>query len=199
MSEKEKISLDGKIKNYIYLPFYFLAFWIVLSFVCFYIDLRAGIIMSAATVIYFIVSLVFCIKYRPRFMKDLVEFGADYSQIQKQMLNDLDVPFGLLDETGRILWANNMLEDVVKGENISNKNVISIFDKFDGSNIKFDESGRNEFMMAYGDREYKVVLKALSLDPEKNKHDDVAVDMIGLYLFDYSYISQLEKENADEK
>ena len=169
MSEKEKTTLDGKIKNYIYLPFYFLALWIVLALVCFYFDIRAGIIMSVATVIYFVASLVFCIKFRPRFMKDLVEFGADYSQIQKQMLDDLDVPFGLLDETGRILWANSMLEDVVQGENIKNKNVISIFDKFDGSNIKFDESGRNEFMMTYNDREYKVVLKEFSLDPNGMK------------------------------
>lgn len=202
MSEKEKMSLDGKIKNYIYLPFYFLALWIVLALVCFYFDIRAGIIMSVATVIYFVASLVFCIKFRPRFMKDLVEFGADYSQIQKQMLDDLDVPFGLLDETGRILWANSMLEDVVQGENIKNKNVISIFDKFDGSNIKFDESGRNEFMMTYNDREYKVVLKEFSLDPKWNEsksEESSKADMIAFYLFDYSYISQLEKENADEK
>ncbi len=202
MSEKEKTTLDGKIKNYIYLPFYFLALWIVLALVCFYFDIRAGIIMSVATVIYFVASLVFCIKFRPRFMKDLVEFGADYSQIQKQMLDDLDVPFGLLDETGRILWANSMLEDVVQGENIKNKNVISIFDKFDGSNIKFDESGRNEFMMTYNDREYKVVLKEFSLDPKWNEsksEESSKADMIAFYLFDYSYISQLEKENADEK
>ncbi len=202
MSEKEKTTLDGKIKNYIYLPFYFLALWIVLALACFYFDIRAGIIMSAATVIYFVASLVFCIKFRPRFMKDLVEFGADYSQIQKQMLDDLDVPFGLLDETGRILWANSMLEDVVQGENIKNKNVISIFDKFDGSNIKFDEIGRNEFMMTYNDREYKVVLKEFSLDPKWNENkseDSSKADMIAFYLFDYSYISQLEKENADEK
>lgn len=202
MSEKEKTTLDGKIKNYIYLPFYFLALWIVLALVCFYFDIRAGVIMSVATVIYFVASLVFCIKFRPRFMKDLVEFGADYSQIQKQMLDDLDVPFGLLDETGRILWANSMLEDVVQGENIKNKNVISIFDKFDGSNIKFDESGRNEFMMTYNDREYKVVLKEFSLDPKWNENkseESSKADMIAFYLFDYSYISQLEKENADEK
>ena len=199
MGEKEKVTLDGKIKNYIYLPFYFLAFWIVLTLVSFYFDIRAGVVMSIATVVYFVVALVLCVKYKPRFIKDLVEFGADYSQIQKQMLDDLDVPFGLLDETGRILWANEMLSEVVQGENIKNKNVISVFDKFDGSNIKFDESGRNEFMMTYNDREYKVVLKEFSLDPEWKEDENAKADMIAFYLFDYSYISELEKENADEK
>ena len=199
MGEKEKVTLDGKIKNYIYLPFYFLAFWIVLTLVSFYFDIRVGVVMSIATVVYFVVALVLCVKYKPRFIKDLVEFGADYSQIQKQMLDDLDVPFGLLDETGRILWANEMLSEVVQGENIKNKNVISVFDKFDGSNIKFDESGRNEFMMTYNDREYKVVLKEFSLDPEWKEDENAKADMIAFYLFDYSYISELEKENADEK
>lgn len=199
MSEQEKITVNGKIKNYIYLPFYFLALWIILIPICFYFDVRAGIIMSVAAIIYFVAAFVFCIKFKPKFTKRLVEFGADYSQIQKQMLDDLDVPFGLLDETGRILWANEMLNEVVQGENIKNKNVISVFDKFDGSNIKFDESGRNEFMMTYNDREYKVVLKEFSLDPEWKEDENAKADMIAFYLFDYSYISELEKENADEK
>ena len=157
--------------------------------------------MAIAAIIYFVVALVCCVKFRPKFTKRLVEFGADYSQIQKQMLNDLDVPFGLLDETGRILWANDMLEEIVQGEKINNKNVISVFDKFDGDKIKFDENGRNEFMMTYNEREYKVVLKEFSLDPEwsKKKDDQTKADMIAFYLFDYSYISRLEKENADEK
>lgn len=199
MSEQETITINGKIKKYIYLPFYFLALWIVLIPICFYFDVRAGIIMSVSAIIYFVSAFVFCIKFKPGYTKRLVEFGAEYSQIQKQMLDDLDVPFGLLDETGRILWANEMLEEVVKGDNIKNKNVIAIFDKFDGSNIKFDESGRNEFMMTYNDREYKVVLKEFSLDPEWKADESAKADMIAFYLFDYSYISQLEKENADEK
>lgn len=158
--------------------------------------------MTVATVLYAAVVLVIYTRYKSIFMKDLVEFGAEYSQIQKQMLNDLDVPFGLLDETGRILWANDMLEEVVQGENINNKNVISVFDKFDGEKIKFDENGRNEFMMTYNEREYKVVLKEFSLDPEwskKKAEDNSKAELIAFYLFDYSYISQLEKENADAK
>lgn len=158
--------------------------------------------MTVATVLYAAVVLVIYTRYKSIFMKDLVGFGAEYSQIQKQMLNDLDVPFGLLDETGRILWANDMLKEVVQGENINNKNVISVFDKFDGEKIKFDENGRNEFMMTYNEREYKVVLKEFSLDPEwskKKAEDNSKAELIAFYLFDYSYISQLEKENADEK
>ena len=197
MGENEKYSLKGKIKNYIYLPFYFMVLWIILVPVCIYFDVRAGIIMSILTVIYIVAAVLFFVKLKPNYAKSLVEFGAEYSQAQKQMLNELDVPFGLLDETGRILWANDMLEEIVKGD-IKNKNVISIFDKFDGSNIKFDEDGRNEFMMTYNDREYKVVLKALSLDSGK-ADGNAKADMIAFYLFDYSYISQLEKENADEK
>ena len=197
----ENTKVKGKIVHFIKLPLYFLPLWVILTVVSFRYDLIGGIIMAVATVLYAAVVLVLYSKFKYRFVKELVEFGADYSQIQKQMLNDLDVPFGLLDETGRILWANDMLEDVVKGADIKNKNVISVFDKFDGSNIKFDESGRNEFMMSYNDREYKVVLKEFSLDPEWNtkKTENSKADMIAFYLFDHSYISELEKENADEK
>ncbi len=201
MSNQSKLS--EKIISFIRIPLYFIPVWVILTAVCCYFDIRAGIIMAVATLCYSLITIIFYAKFKPIYTKKLVEFGAEYSQIQKQMLNDLDVPFGLLDETGRILWANNMLEEVVKGEDITNKNVISVFDKFDGSNIKFDESGRNEFMMTYSEREYKVVLKEFYLDPEwstkKSKEEQSKADMIAFYLFDYSYISQLEKENADEK
>lgn len=198
----EDVKVKGKITHFIKLPLYFLPLWIILTVVSFWYDITGGIIMTVATVLYAAVVLVIYTRYKSIFMKDLVEFGAEYSQIQKQMLNDLDVPFGLLDETGRILWANDMLEEVVQGENINNKNVISVFDKFDGEKIKFDENGRNEFMMTYNEREYKVVLKEFSLDPEwskKKAEGNLKAELIAFYLFDYSYISQLEKENADEK
>lgn len=190
-----------KIKKYLRIPIYFWFVWVILTFITLRFDLIAGILLAGVGTVYIGVALFIYFRFEPNYMKDLVEFGAEYSQIQKQMLNDLDVPFGLLDETGRILWANDMLEEVVKGEDIKNKNVISVFDKFDGSNIKFDENGRNEFMMTYAEREYKVVLKEFSLDPEwdKNKDENAKADMIAFYLFDYSYISELEKENADEK
>ena len=200
MSENTKVK--GKITHFIKLPLYFLPLWVVLTVVSFWYDHIGGIYMAVGTVIYATAVLVIYTRYKSIFVKDLVEFGADYSQIQKEMLNDLDVPFGLLDETGRVLWANNMFVDVVQGEKIQNKNVISIFDKFDGENLKFDESGRNEFMMTYNDREYKAVLKEFTLDPEwskKKNEQEKRADMIAFYLFDYSYISQLEKENADEK
>ncbi|MCR5430688.1 MAG: DHH family phosphoesterase [Eubacterium sp.] len=201
MSSKSKLS--EKIIKFIRIPLYFLIIWVLLTAICFYFDLRAGICMAIATVCYALITIIFYVKFKPVYTKKLVEFGAEYSQIQKQMLNDLDVPFGLLDETGRILWANDMLKELVQGEDIKNKNVISVFDKFDGSNIQFDENGRNEFMMTYAEREYKVVLKEFSLDPEwstkKSEDGQAKADMIAFYLFDYSYISQLEKENADEK
>ena len=189
------------MKKYLRIPIYFWCLWVILTFVNFRFDVIAGTCMAIVSIIYIVVVLIIYFKFEPNYTKNLVEFGAEYSQIQKQMLNELDVPFGLLDETGRVLWANDMLEDVVKGANINNKNVISIFDKFDGSNIKFDESGRNEFMMTYEDREYRVVLKEFSLtdDNKKSNQEKSKSDFIAFYLFDNSYILELEKENADEK
>lgn len=197
-----QLKLSEKVLKFIRIPLYFLALWVVLTAICFYFDVRAGIIMAIAMVCYAAVTITFYVKFKPIYTKKLVDFGAEYSQIQKQMLNDLDVPFGLLDETGRILWANDMLNNIVKGADIKNRNVISVFDKFDGSNIKFDESGRNEFAMTYEEREYRVVLKEFSLDPEwstKNSDDNTKADLIAFYLFDNSYIRELEKENADGK
>ena len=46
-------------------------------------------------------------------MNELISFATEYGQIQRQLLRELEVPYVLLDDSGRIFWTNKAFEQVV--------------------------------------------------------------------------------------
>ena len=94
------------MKKYLRIPIYFWFVWVVLTFVTFRFDVIAGTCMAVVSVIYIALALFIYLRFEPTYTKNLVEFGAEYNQIQKQMLNELDVPFGLTSSLTRVVAMN---------------------------------------------------------------------------------------------
>lgn len=44
----------------------------------------------------------------------MVEFAADYAQVQKTLLEDFKVPYGLIDESGKVIWLNHEFKNVLQ-------------------------------------------------------------------------------------
>lgn len=201
MSKNEKVEYNGKLNKYIKWPLYLIPLWVLVCAVCFYFDYRAGIGVSIAALIYIVTAIIVFLRFKPSIVKNLVDFGAQYSQIQRKMLHELDIPYGLLDETGRIFWSNELLDELIGNNDLKNKNIISVFDKFDISCLEFEDANRNEFNMKFNDGEYKVVLKKFAMDEalSETKVVDTNGNLISFYLYDITYLSQLEKDYANEK
>ena len=45
-----------------------------------------------------------------------MRFAADHGQVQHSFVKELDIPYGIIDIDGRLVWANNELKDIVKFE-----------------------------------------------------------------------------------
>ena len=70
----------------------------MINVITYAIDVRAGAVMSLATFVYIILMLSIAIKYNSNVTKRLIDFGSAYSLVQRQMLKEMDVPYGLIDE-----------------------------------------------------------------------------------------------------
>ena len=44
---------------------------------------------------------------RAKIYGELVSFATQYGQVQRKLLKELAIPYALLDEAGRVLWANS--------------------------------------------------------------------------------------------
>lgn len=126
MGKDIKNKAKGQISRYLFLPIYFDVFWVVVTLAAYAFSFRAGVLMTVSAIIYIAATIVIYIKFKPTIMRRLVDFGAEYSQVQRQMLHEMEIPYGLIDENGKVLWTNTELDKLFNGKSIRNKSVISV-------------------------------------------------------------------------
>ncbi len=52
--------------------------------------------------------------YRKRLLtKGLIEFAIEYAQIQKKLLDNVEIPYALVDESGQVIWNNKELSKLL--------------------------------------------------------------------------------------
>lgn len=78
------------------------------SFYCY----RAGLLALAGLIIYGVVIFVLYMRIKPVVLSELVNFALDYGQVQKSLLHELEIPYGVLDENGNLLWANAKMKEI---------------------------------------------------------------------------------------
>ena len=95
------------------------------------IDWMAGVAASACSIVLIICLMALSIYYHRRINSDMVGFGAGYAQIQKQLLQEMEFPYGVADETGRLIWMNQSFQRIVQLNNNSHKNLGTLFPGID--------------------------------------------------------------------
>ena len=73
----------GQFKIYIMWPLYSAILFLLLDVVLFTQNIRCGIIGGVFTLIYGVFALIFLLRRQPLLTKAMVEFAADYAQVQK--------------------------------------------------------------------------------------------------------------------
>lgn len=204
MGKDKKVKVRGQMNRYLIWPVYFDLFWIVVTAATYIVDVYAGLFMTLAAIIYIAATIIVYLRFKPNIMKKLVDFGAEYSQVQRQMLHEMEIPYGLIDESGKVLWSNGVLDSMVQGKSVRNKMITSVFDDFKPEYLEFDEDGRNEFSIEYEDRVYKVILKLFTLKDSISENpmqllEENSGSLVSMYMFDETKISQLTKENKEER
>lgn len=199
-------STFGKIKGpfriYLSWPVYGVVFFAIVNLVMYFFDLRAAVIFSGALLIYLLSLIIFILTKRSFFTKNIIEFASGYAQMQKRMMDDLMVPYGLLDENGKIIWLNNAFAGIVTKEDY-HKNIKSIFPEVDV--IDFDNMGEriNEVALVFGGRDYKLVIETIDMSGISMDAGMVVADensrLYAIYLFDETEINECRKELHDER
>lgn len=204
MGKNKKIKIKGQMNQYLKWPIYLEVFWILMAAITYMFDIKAGLLVTFAALIYGVATVVLYVCFKLTIMTKLVDFGAEYSQIQRQMLHEMEIPYGLVEENGKVLWTNEELDDMFSGKSIRNKFVMSVFEDFKQEYLEFGDEERNEFKITYEGKVYRVVLKKFAL-----KHniegsqlailEENSGSIISMYMFDETLIQQLAKENKEEK
>jgi len=205
---KKKVKLQGSLKAYLCWPIYMTLLLVAMNVSMYIIDQTAGFVMTAFVLIYFVVAFLLYFLRRPNIAGDLIRYAQNYGQVQKQLLKELAVAYAIMDVDGKILWANNELQDIIETRSPINRSVTSIFPQ-----ITKDRLPGNEFdeiiHIEYNDAYYKAVLrKVVTPDFEDDDEFNTDIDIenthkentvIAMYLYDETENKLLMKENKDQK
>ena len=159
------------MKSYIQSSLYLGFLLIAVNVLIYFIDYRAGIILSGFIVFYFAIVLYMMFYNKPVIMNELISFATQYGQIQRRLLRDLELPHALLDETGKIIWTNIAFEKVVHQDKGYRKSITSLFPSITREKLPGGEGEDEvEFDVEYEAGNYIAKLKKISLREMAENH-----------------------------
>lgn len=198
----KKVQYKGQFRVYIMWPLYAEILLLILDIVLFTQNITCGIVGVAFTLVYGVCALIFLLRKQPLLTKAMVEFAADYAQVQKTLLEDFKVPYGLIDESGKVIWLNHEFKNVLQKANVYRKNITTIFQGIDSRIFDTDE---NEFSadIIYDERNYRVDFKKLAIDSLMEDNSLLNVKnvpaLMAVYLFDETDIKKYIQQLHDER
>ncbi len=201
---KKRIKLKGRIKTYIQFCIYLGILLCVVDVAMFMIDVRAGALLAGYTVLYFAITLSRYFYNKTIIMNELVSFATEYGQIQRKLLRELELPYALLDDSGKVIWTNVAFESVVHQPKGYNKSITSLFPTLTRDRLP-DDSGVDEaqYELEYEGNEFIAKFRKISLK-EMAEHSDMidAKDyngyLIAVYLFDETALHIALQEVDDQ-
>ena len=168
---------------------------------CFVSSVAASIVAVFIVIYAFVCAMMICY-FRPRIIKEIVEFSSNYSQVQRQLLYELSIPYCLLDNKGNILWMNASMQASINRKKDLNKNISTIIPEL-SANVFRNFEDFKEIRVAFNDRDYRVEMKRISADIITQGVNILAKDynssLVAMYMFDETDINQYIQKIRDER
>ena len=200
---KSKVRFKGQIKTYIMWPVWMSGLVALFTVIMFFVNTKAGFFALAFAIIYAGVAFFFYYRDRGRVINDLVSFATQYGQVQRQLLRELEIPYALMDETGKIIWTNDAFEETLHVKKGFNKNISSIIPEITREKLPRMEH-ETESIVVVEERDYRASMKKVSMAALASATDTVEmVDydsyLVALYMFDVTEVSALTRQIDEQK
>ncbi len=195
-----RLKLKGRIFTHLIYP---IIISVVLFLVGIWIALRdgdAGSLILSLSIVYFIFTVVMYVVNQKLVMQELVKFASDYAQIQKELLEDMLIPYGLIDRQGNILWQDEELTRLLKRN--YGKKVQEVFKEITDEQLELTDEIK-EININFKEHFYRVQLKKVNTDNIFSNSGILQIEnqeyMAAIYLLDETRLRRLERENIDQK
>ena len=203
MEEKnQKVKLKGRFQSYLIWPLIMLILFAVMDGFIFMFSIKAGFVALAASLVYAVCMFALYYTVRREVALELVNFALDYGQVQKTLLEELKVPYGVLDEHGRFLWVNHQLRELT-GTSPIMKSVDHFFKEIDCEHLPKDDE-KVIVNVKYDKYIFRAELARIVVDDfstENQLVDIGSIDntLVTIYLFDETEIRRYMKENQEQR
>ena len=201
--KKTNIKLKGKLRRYLNWPLYLTIVLILMDVAMYAQDIQMGAEFSGFIVLYVIIVLISNRRNRPLLINELVNFATQYGTVQKQLLNDFEIPYALLDYNSRFLWMNEKFTEITGKDKNYHKSVTTVFPSLTKDILQKSEAVESINVML-DDRNYRISMKRIYFDSVTRDSAIVAINdtdeyLTAIYLFDETELNRYIRENEEQK
>ncbi|HJA12472.1 MAG TPA: DHH family phosphoesterase [Candidatus Mediterraneibacter merdipullorum] len=203
MKKKNRMRLKGQLRMYMSWPLIMALLLAAVDIWVYIIDKKAGFIMTIFILIYLGIAGGLYFYNRSLIFADLIQFSSQYKGIEHTLLKELAVPYAIILEDGRILWANDAfsgLSESPRKEKYLNRMIPElhpgVYPKEDMEHVEMEVS--------YRDRDYQVELRRVSLRGFSSREELLQIPeeeefFVAVSMQDVTELNAYIRENEDQR
>ena len=202
---ESKFKLKGHLKHLTRWPLYLTALLVILNAVVYAINAKAGAVVTLGTLIYLVCAVGIFLYHKPQMFNDLVAFASQYEFLEKRVLEELALPYAIMDMEGRMIWCNKVFAQLTGKDQFYRKNINTIFPDVTADKLPVKEDNdMTELSSQVGDRIYRISMQQVRLG-EAMVHSEVLeglsenTSLIAMYLYDETELREYIQANEDNK
>ena len=164
---------------------------------------KAGMVMAVFTVLYAFCAGGLFWYGKKRILTGLVGFAADFDQSQKNLMASMELPYGIADEAGRLLWTNRAFSAVIRDEKSARRSLTVLFPEITEEGLeKMDHA--LEVQCAYGGAIYRASIKRVTIQSDSGllsaaPGQKTEQQVLAVYLYDETEIHEYMQAITDQK
>lgn len=200
---KKNVKFKGQLKLYMQWPMFLILLLLAMNVAMYALEIKAGILMSIFVCIYIVIVAVLYYYNKQILVNELINFATGYGQIQKKLLQELEIPYTLLDENGRVIWMNTSFKNIVGKNRDYKKSITNLFPTLTKDKFPVNEESACVHISVES-ADYRVEMRRIMMEhivESVNILDTEEYEgyFIAVYLFDETELNRYIKANKEQQ
>ena len=198
---KKNIKLKGQLKLYMQWPAIMSILLLAMNLWMYKIDFNAGILMSIFVIVYLVVVSVLYFYNREIIVSDLIEFATQYGAVQNSLLKELDIPYVLVLEDGKIIWSNDAFRDNISESGRKEKYLNKLMPELNRSIFPKDDDVEVAVEVEFKERSYTVEMRKVTIFDDSKQFLNLEKDQhfLAVSFTDHTELNQYMKAKEEQQ
>lgn len=217
MNQKKSITFNHRIQKFFLWPIVYVVIIFLMTFSMLMIDVKVFFIFLVFLLAAIALGLIMNRMTKKHLMSEVVNFAINFSNVQRNYLNNFEIPGVIVDPLGRIRWHNEAFKELlmhldleVEVKKLTQKNINGVIPALSQEMLPSMIEGTATKQLDFEDYHYRVVINHMQMELDEHDWQGETPDLIedgyeeeqvlySIYFFDITKELQLEIKNEEQK
>ena len=160
-------------------------------------NMHVAMAITGVILLYLLAIIFNCLRRKEAFIDEILDMATQYGQVQKRLIQELALPYILLDEEGSVFWMNDDAKEEFHQESNFHGTISSLMPEFDETLIE-QLQDKAEVTVQAEDKIYSVQMERLGFEAPA---EEASIDggLISLVFYDKTEFFRYKTEVEDQK